>query len=260
MNDFFMGRLRRHFFVATWLLVLWPCAEALAQMKVGSNPTTLASDANLQVEASDGKQVVVRKSTAQVGIGTSSPANNLEVNSGTANASGVRLTQVTSASVLGTNSNGDIIKSSNTCTCGQIVASIVTLPSPWKKLDGSTAGTNSCGLGVLPNASNMALVQGGTAGTTSTATGVRLAQNQLPDVRWTGSFKVSGGSGGIDGASGVFSRSGGGGNTFSPNGNWWDSGVTNFNLNLNGAVTQQAITLSTANLPRLNVDWFVCVN
>jgi hypothetical protein len=36
---------------------------AMAQMKVGSNPTTLATDANLQVEATDGKQVVVRKST-----------------------------------------------------------------------------------------------------------------------------------------------------------------------------------------------------
>jgi hypothetical protein len=71
---------------------------AMAQLKVGSNPTTLATDANLQVEANDGKQVVVSKSTAQVGIGTSGPANSLEVNSGTASTSGVRMTQLPSAS------------------------------------------------------------------------------------------------------------------------------------------------------------------
>lgn len=44
----------------------------------------------------------------EVGIGTASPANKLEVNSGTSNLSGVRLTQVTDAAQLGANANGDI--------------------------------------------------------------------------------------------------------------------------------------------------------
>jgi hypothetical protein len=45
----------------------------------------------------------------EVGIGTATPANKLEVNSGTSGASGVRLTQVTNASQLGTNASGDIV-------------------------------------------------------------------------------------------------------------------------------------------------------
>ncbi len=45
----------------------------------------------------------------EVGIGTSTPANKLEVNSGTSGASGVRLSQVTNAAQLGTNASGDIV-------------------------------------------------------------------------------------------------------------------------------------------------------
>ncbi len=45
----------------------------------------------------------------EIGIGTATPANKLEVNSGTSGASGVRLTQVTNANQLGTNASGDII-------------------------------------------------------------------------------------------------------------------------------------------------------
>jgi hypothetical protein len=45
----------------------------------------------------------------EVGIGTATPANKLEVNSGTSGTSGVRLTQVTNAAQLGTNASGDIV-------------------------------------------------------------------------------------------------------------------------------------------------------
>ncbi len=45
----------------------------------------------------------------EVGIGTATPANKLEVNSGASGSSGVRLTQVTNAAQLGTNANGDVI-------------------------------------------------------------------------------------------------------------------------------------------------------
>ena len=45
----------------------------------------------------------------EVGIGTATPANKLEVNSGASGASGVRLTQVINAAQLGTNASGDIV-------------------------------------------------------------------------------------------------------------------------------------------------------
>ncbi|WP_374462103.1 hypothetical protein, partial [Chryseobacterium taeanense] len=48
-----------------------------------------------------------------VGIGTTAPSTKLEVNSGTANTSGVKLTNLPSASLLATDSNGNIISGSN---------------------------------------------------------------------------------------------------------------------------------------------------
>jgi trimeric autotransporter adhesin len=47
--------------------------------------------------------------TGNVGIGTTTPANKLEVNSGTAGNSGLRLTNLTNAGVLSTDVNGDVI-------------------------------------------------------------------------------------------------------------------------------------------------------
>lgn len=52
---------------------------------------------------------VIINSTGNVGIGTSIPTNKLEVNSGTSGTSGVTITQLPSASILSTDSNGNII-------------------------------------------------------------------------------------------------------------------------------------------------------
>ena len=298
MSDFLRAR--------PWL---WPgplfatafAGPALAQMKVGSNPTTLTSDVNLQAEATDGSQVVVRKSTAQVGIGTTSPANRLEVNSGTASASGVRLTQLPSASFLGTNASGDIVKStaSGNCTCGQVTAAVVaSLGGDWKLMNGSYSG-GSCNAPVV-NASNAVLVMGGTAGTTASAT--TIARNQLPSVVLSGSTSSDSAgtpSGSISTNSATTVQTYG--VTIRPYGanqgnevmtNKWNNianggsydeygyGYRNVTIpshghtftgnalsnhahtystpDINGGVTQQA--LSTANLPSLAVNWFICIN
>lgn len=50
-----------------------------AQVKVGSNPNTTNSTANLQVEASDGTQSIFLKSNGNAGVGTLTPSNRLHV-------------------------------------------------------------------------------------------------------------------------------------------------------------------------------------
>jgi hypothetical protein len=49
--------------------------------------------------------------SGNLGIGTSAPANKLEITQGTAGNSGLRFTNLPSASVLGTNASGDVIAS-----------------------------------------------------------------------------------------------------------------------------------------------------
>lgn len=67
------------------------------------NPTTgvptVAQQANDVVVTSEGK----------VGVGTNTPTNNLEVNSGTSGTSGVKMTQLPSATILATDANGNVI-------------------------------------------------------------------------------------------------------------------------------------------------------
>ena len=52
---------------------------ATAQVKVGNDPTNLATDANLQVEATNGSQFFIHRTSGNVGIGTSAPGNKLVV-------------------------------------------------------------------------------------------------------------------------------------------------------------------------------------
>jgi hypothetical protein len=52
---------------------------------------------------------VVVTAQGRLGIGTNAPTNKLEVNSGAANASGVRMTNLPSASSLATDANGNVI-------------------------------------------------------------------------------------------------------------------------------------------------------
>lgn len=67
------------------------------------NPATGAPAATEQ--AND----VVVTSQGRLGVGTTSPVNNLEVNSGTANISGVTITRLPSATTLATDADGNVI-------------------------------------------------------------------------------------------------------------------------------------------------------
>ena len=130
--------------------------------------------------------------------------------------------------------------------------------SGWIKLNGrlksslsSTQQTQSTALGIgtnLPDASNAFLVQNGTTiGSVSGSNSITIAQNQLPNVTWTGSIiDVAHGAAIIAAASGVFTRYNG-----SSWGNASGGGVTEtftLNIPLNGGVTQQAINTTPKSL------------
>jgi hypothetical protein len=90
--------------------------DSYAQVKIGTNPTTIGANSNLEIESTSNNKVVVQKSNGNMGVGTSSPGNKLEVNSGTTNTSGLRFTQLQSSSPatagaakLGVNSVGDVV-------------------------------------------------------------------------------------------------------------------------------------------------------
>jgi hypothetical protein len=128
----------------------------------------------------------------------------------------------------------------------------------WIKLDGRLKSSltasqqlqaTALGIGTnLPNADNAFLVQNGTTiGSVSGNNSITLAQNQLPNVTFTGQIaEVAHGAVIISSATGVFSRvsgaswgnAGGGGNTE----------TFNLSIPLNGGVTQQAINITPKSL------------
>ena len=55
---------------------------ASAQVKIGSNPTTITSNTNLEVEANDGSQFVVKKAGGNVGVNTATPTDRVHVRAG----------------------------------------------------------------------------------------------------------------------------------------------------------------------------------
>ena len=128
----------------------------------------------------------------------------------------------------------------------------------WIKLNGrakstlsATQQTQATALGIgtnLPNADNAFLVQNAnTPGTVAGSNSITLAQNQLPNVTWTGSIiDVAHGAVIAASASGVFTRA---------NGSSWGNaggggGTETFNLSipLNGGVTQQSVNITPKSL------------
>lgn len=112
-------------FLRKFFLILIICAlakVASAQIKVIDNKGTLKSIDESKWSLSGIN--IFNKNTGNIGIGTSTPNNKLEINSGTTGASGLRLSQLTSASILGTNSNGDLINanpSAGTISAGKLL-------------------------------------------------------------------------------------------------------------------------------------------
>ncbi len=62
--------------------LLFCVSKLQAQVKIGSNPSTISTNVNLEVEASNGLKTVITKDSGSVGIGTNTPNINalLEVN------------------------------------------------------------------------------------------------------------------------------------------------------------------------------------
>ena len=54
-------------------------SNASAQVKIGSNPTVIGANANLEVEAANGNKTVIQKNNGDVGIGTATPGAKLHV-------------------------------------------------------------------------------------------------------------------------------------------------------------------------------------
>jgi hypothetical protein len=128
----------------------------------------------------------------------------------------------------------------------------------WVKLNGRAKSTLSAtqqaqattlGIGTnLPDASNAFLVQNGSAvGTVAGSNSVTLAQNQLPNVTFTGQIgELAHGAYIGSTASGVFTRVNG-----TSSGNASGGGVTetfNLSIPLNGGVTQQSINITPKSL------------
>ena len=62
-----------------WLAMLCTTSVLYAQVKVGSSPTTIGTNVNLEVEATNGNKTVIKKDIGDVGIGTAAPTNKLHV-------------------------------------------------------------------------------------------------------------------------------------------------------------------------------------
>ena len=101
---------------------------ATAQVKVGSNPTTLATDANFQVEATDGTQFFINKPNGNVGIGTTTPTSKLHI---TDTADPLKLEGLQTGSATDTylvvNASG-VVKKENTASCN--TSKVNTIVSP----------------------------------------------------------------------------------------------------------------------------------
>ncbi|PWJ56916.1 hypothetical protein CLV98_10925 [Dyadobacter jejuensis] len=62
------------------LFILLLCGTlSFAQVKIGSNPTMITPNVNLEVEATNGSKVVIKKDDGKVGIGTTAPDASLHV-------------------------------------------------------------------------------------------------------------------------------------------------------------------------------------
>ena len=128
----------------------------------------------------------------------------------------------------------------------------------WVKLNGRAKSTlsttqqaqaNALGIGTnLPNADNAFLVQNGsTVGTVAGSNSITLAQNQLPNVTFTGQIaEVAHGAVIIASASGVFSRVSG--NSWGNASGGGSTETFNLNIPLNGGVTQQQINITPKSL------------
>jgi hypothetical protein len=116
-----------------------------AQLKVGNNKSTISGNTYFEIETTNGSKVVVRKDSAMMGINNTNPKNKLEITHGTSGNSGLRFTDLNSAStattssskVLGLNSSGDVI--------------LTNVPGTQNIVDFSTVTPTTSGVVFTPN-------------------------------------------------------------------------------------------------------------
>src|SRR6266700_3278778 len=71
------------FFLAI-IIAITACHPVAAQVKIGSNPTTITAGTNLEVEATNGTRLRVNQADGKTGIGTTTaPTNQLHVKAAT---------------------------------------------------------------------------------------------------------------------------------------------------------------------------------
>ncbi len=109
---------------------------AHAQIKVGSNPTSISTNANLEVESNTSSRFIVTKDSSKVGIGTLTPAAKLDV------AGKVKITD-------GSQGNGKIFVS-NALGVGSWV-------TPASALSGSVKDSTTASNGLTLNGKNVEL-------------------------------------------------------------------------------------------------------
>lgn len=189
MKRKFMG-LRCGLLIVTGLVA---SQLSYAQIKVGAG--AVSSDANIQVIAGDANQFVVQKADGKMGVGTSSPTNRVEVNSGVSAKSGVRLQNLPSKLLLATNPAGDVVAADLTlqCVCGEVKHSLrATNHGNWYLLNGAgvPAGGASCASslgfsGVLPNTASRTLMQSGSLASIGGVSQRTLVVANLPPLSYT---------------------------------------------------------------------------
>ncbi|GLU56216.1 hypothetical protein [Dyadobacter frigoris] len=123
--------LKKAYAAAMVAVMVCSSSALFAQVKIGSNPTSINAANNLEVEAANGNKTVIQKANGNVGVGTSTPNNKLEISSGITNTSGLRFTNLNANSPinpsvpsnLGVDANGDVvIAGKSTCIPDYLLA------------------------------------------------------------------------------------------------------------------------------------------
>lgn len=75
--------MKKNLFPTTvFAAAMFASSLSFGQVKIGSNPTTISANTNLEVQATNGHRTVVKQDNGFVGVGTITPNTNLQVESG----------------------------------------------------------------------------------------------------------------------------------------------------------------------------------
>lgn len=174
--------------IVACLILFLGLAPSWAQTKVGENATNVSTSLHLEVEAQDGKRVSITKPQTKMGVGTLSPQNTVEVDSGVTGQSGLTLSQIPSQIGLATDDAGDVVGvgTSDLCVCGDVKSSMLsTAHGYWVPMTGGgipsfgAACATTLSLGGIPNLADKVLMNAALASSGGAAS-VSLTVANLP--------------------------------------------------------------------------------